>query len=316
QVPLIVVAGGVGVWVVDVPTRTSSVPKLQRVDFLGAITLVTSLVLFLFGLNSGGNTLPWTHPLVPTSLILGGFTLLAFVYVESRAAEPILPPRLLTHRTILSSCLANWFVSMSVYILIYYTPIYTHVVLDFTPTASGGLFIPQAAGSAFGSLAAGLIMKASGRYRLLNLASQTLNLAACAAILATFTSTVPTPLPFIFLFIMGVGYGATLTVTLIAMISATEHRNQAVVTSASYAFRSTGASVGICLAGAVFQNLVWGLLVERFGEGELREGVRLAFVGALRGVWAVALGLAAAGAGVSLGIGEHVLFGDLERRDT
>lgn len=97
----------------QVPIKETDTAKIKRVDFLGAFTLVGALVLLLLGLNSGGNTVPWNHPLVYVSLPMSLVFLLTFVYVEDRvASEPIIPIRLLANRSVLAACLTNWFMTM------------------------------------------------------------------------------------------------------------------------------------------------------------------------------------------------------------
>lgn len=115
QVPFILVGGICGFIMVDVPIKETEEDKLNRVDFLGAFLLVASLVLLLLGLNSGGNIVPWNHPLVFVSLPLSVVLLAGFVYVEDRVAlEPIIPVHLLLNRTVAAACLVNWFMTMSV----------------------------------------------------------------------------------------------------------------------------------------------------------------------------------------------------------
>lgn len=105
------------VWfVVDIPAKKSEKSKLSRVDFLGAFTLLITLVLLLLGLNSGGNIVPWTHPLVLVSLPLSIVSLLGFIYIEARiASEPVIPVKLLLNRTVAAACLTNWFNTMVVF---------------------------------------------------------------------------------------------------------------------------------------------------------------------------------------------------------
>jgi hypothetical protein len=179
-------------------------------------------------------------------------------------------------------------------------------------------------------------MRATGKYRLLNVVVQLLQIAAASLILGYFDQNIPLVPPFIFLFMGGLAYGSMLTITLIALISAVDHKYQAVITSASYAFRSTGSSIGITIASAVFQNLLKSLLYERFGDepgaaeeiqrirdstDELdhlppgwREGVIEAYVGALRGVWVVMLGFGIIAAFTSMFIKQHKLYSNLERK--
>lgn len=337
QVPFIVLAGLIGVFTVNVPVKTTSKPSLARVDFLGASTLILALVLFLLGLNSGGNVVPWNHPLVYVTLPLSGVFLLAFIYIEDRiASEPIIPVRLLLDRSVLAACFTLWFITMSIFALIYYGPIYFQVIHNVSSTRAGTLFIPQSAGAALGILGSGLIMRATGRYWYLNLFAQVLNLTACALILGTFNRTVATVPPFIYLLMNGTAYGSMLTITLISLISAVEHKWQAVITSASYAFRSTGSSIGITIASAVFQNILQWRLTDRFGGSEAAqaeihrirasveeirhlpqgwyEGVLESHVEALRGVWAIVLAFAVCASVMSLFLREHTLHKNLERK--
>ena len=337
QVPFIIIGGIMGFIMIDVPIKETDKDKIKRVDFLGAFTLVASLVLLLLGLNSGGNIVPWNHPLVYVSLPLSLVILLVFVYVEDRVAdEPIIPVRLLMNQSVLAACLTNWFGTMSVFALMYYGPVYFEVVRGISATGAGTLFIPQAVGAAVGSLGSGSIMRWTGKYRLLNVCMQIMMVAAAALILATFNATVQPITPFIFLFMNGTAYGSLLTVTLISLIAAVDHKYQAVITSTSYAFRSTGSTIGITIASAVFQNLLKKGLYARFGDqpgaadqirrirdnvNEVRhlppgwrEGAIEAYVDALRGVWVDVLGFAIITFVVSLFIKQQVLHKNLERK--
>ncbi|KAK1037428.1 hypothetical protein LTR33_016224 [Friedmanniomyces endolithicus] len=336
QVPFIIVAGIAGFITVKIPIKETATAKIARVDFLGASTLVASLVLCLVGLNSGGNIVPWSHPLVYITLPLSFLCLLAFIYIEDRVApEPIIPVRLLLDRSVMAACLTLWLISMAIYALLYYGPIYFQVVRGVSPTRAGTLFIPQSVGTAFGSFGSGLLMRATGKYKLLNLFMQLLNLVACALILGTFNLTVADAPPFIYLFMIGTAYGAMLTITLNALISAVDHKYQAVITSASYAFRSTGSSIGITIASVVFQNILKARLYDRFGalhgaEAEIRrirdsveeirhvpagwhDGVMEAYVEALIGVWTVILAFSVAAAVASLFLRQHTLYKSLDR---
>jgi hypothetical protein len=174
QLPFIIVAGIVGTIMINVPVKKTTTAKIKRVDFLGAFTLVAALVLLLLGLNSGGNIVPWcvrcslgldeqsltarrNHPLVYVSLPLSFVFLLIFVYVEDRvASEPIIPVRLILHQSVAAGCLTMFFETMSVFALIYYGPIFFQVVRGVSSTRAGTLFIPQAAGTAMGSLGSGM----------------------------------------------------------------------------------------------------------------------------------------------------------------
>ncbi len=335
QVPLTVVSGIIVFFTVRIPVKQSDKAAIKRVDFLGAATLITTLVLLLLGLNSGGNIVPWNHPLIYTTLSFSLVSLLLFIYVEnSIASEPVIPVKLLLNRTVLSACFTNWFITMSVFAILFYGPIYFQIK-GLSPTEAGVRLIPQSVGTALGSIATGLLMRWTGRYYGLNIGIQLIFIAACS-IIATFTLNTPAWEPYLAFLMSGTGYSGMLTTTLLALISAVDHEDQAVITSASYAFRSTGSVIGITIASAVFQNILkmklWGTLGNREGAAEivgrlrdsfdeigklprdLRVEVRGAYMDALRGVFLTTLGLSVMGALVSLAMREHKLHSNLERK--
>ncbi|KAL8915402.1 MAG: hypothetical protein Q9172_006892 [Xanthocarpia lactea] len=111
-VPLTALSGLLVTFFVKIPmeeTRISAKDvKWKRIDFAGAFTLVAAVVLLLVGLNSGGNTTPWVHPVVLTTIPLSAALFLIFIQVEaSYAVEPIIPVKLLLNKTVLAACLTN-----------------------------------------------------------------------------------------------------------------------------------------------------------------------------------------------------------------
>ena len=334
QVPLTVISGILVFFTVKIPVKQTDKSPWKRIDFLGASTMIVTLVLLLLGLNSGGNIVPWTHPLVLTTLPLSAIFAGIFIYVESRiATEPVIPVKLLLNRTVLAACLTNWFTTMAVFSLLFYGPIYFQVK-GFSTTEAGIRLIPQALGSAVGSLGSGVVMRWLGRYYFLNICIQIVFLLSLALV-STFTLTSPAWQPFVYFFLAGIGYGGMLTITLLALIAAVDHKHQAVITSASYAFRSTGSTIGITIASAVFQNMLKTELWGRFGDrkdaakviGKVRDsfdeikhlppdwkrGVMDVYMDALRGVFLTTLGIAVLGAIVSLFMREHKLHSNLAR---
>ncbi|KAL9016515.1 MAG: hypothetical protein Q9185_006136 [Variospora sp. 1 TL-2023] len=335
QVPLTIISGILVYFTIKIPIKESDQGVWKRIDFLGAFSLVTTLVLLLLGINSGGNTVPWTHPLVFVSLPLSAVSLLVFIYTEAHyAAEPVIPVRLLLDRTVLSACLTNWFASMCQYAIYFYGPIYFQVK-GLSTTAAGARLIPLSIGLGIGSVGSGLIMRSTGRYYFLSICSQIIILGALV-IFASFNLTTPSWETFVAFFLIGIGYAMMLTITLLALIAAVSHAHQAVVTSASYAFRSTGSTIGITVASAVFQNILGARLQSRFGHlpdshdliarlrdsldeiGRLPQGLKGqamdVYMDALRGVFLTTLGIGLLGAAVSLAMREHTLHSNLARK--
>ena len=239
--------------------------SLSRVDFLGSSLLISTLVLFLLGVTSGGNLVPWSHPLVWISLPLSFLCFCTFIYVEQNVArEPILPLHFLRDRTILGACLTNWSFHMGMFIIIFYIPIY-YRTLGVSTTRAGEALIPLGVFLPLGSLAAGIITSRTGRYK--NVLTGALLLYLAGAIgSAMNTLTTPLWLPMVYVGFMAFAMGCMLVVTLVAFTSAVEIYEQALVTSLSYIFRSTGSVMGTAIGSTVYQSALDHNLWARLGN--------------------------------------------------
>lgn len=336
QVPFIMASGLLVAFLIKIPVKEMRESAWKRVDYCGAVLLTLSLVLLLLGVNTGGNQLPWDHPLVLTVLPLAGVCLFLFVYVEDRwATEPIIPVRLLLRRTVWAACFTNIFSTMPVFIVFFYLPFYLQVN-GHSATQAGLRVIPQAFATSMGSISAGLVMRNTGRYYLMDCIIMTM-FTAGGVLLCTLDFSSPAWQTYVYLIPGGFGYGAMLTITLVALIAAVDHRDQAVITSASYAFRSTGSTVGVTIGSAVFQNWLRRSLLQAFGSlshknqivkrirDDYHEIARLSspalrqkaldcYMGAFRATFVTALAITILAGITSLFMKEHKLHTNLARR--
>ncbi|KAI1776181.1 MFS general substrate transporter [Hypoxylon cercidicola] len=309
QVPPVLASACLVAYLVRVPPKVSEKSFLSRIDFTGAFSLIVFLVLLLLGLNAGGNLVPWISPLPLTTLPLSLVAFVAFIIWESRAKQPVIPVRLLVDRTVFTACMTNLLCCMTNMMALFYVPIYLQS-RGYSATDSGLL--------ALGILAVVLQL-------------------VCVIILTTLNENSPKwPLMIAFL-LLGSGQGAMLTVTLLACLAAVDHSHQATVTSATYAFRSVGGTVGITIASAIYQNVLKEQLWGRFGDlpgaadeihrirddlDELKhlpdgwyDGVIASFMEAFRSVWFAMLGLTILGLiSVSL-MKQHKLHSTLSRNE-
>lgn len=258
--------------------------KLKQVDFLGASLLVTSLLSFMVLVSFLG------HEIVAYSvsfwflIALSIVTIFAFGYVELYiAVQPVIPVRLLTYRTVLSSSLVNWLMAMSVYTYLFYVPVFWASALQLTPTEIGLRTISNFVGVSIGSFSAGFYMKQTGKYLGLYIISGFITVVGVYTIYAQNRGT-PLWYQYLVLFIPGAGYAAILTVTLLALIAAVPYDQQAATTSIQYAFRATGSTVGVSAASYIFQRYLLEQLTEKvlavdspFTKKELAEIIQKAF---------------------------------------
>src|SRR5690606_14144955 len=118
-----------------------------------------------------------TYGLTALSLAL----LAAAVVAERRAAEPILPPRLLRDRTFVLTSAASLLVGMVMFGVMIFLPQYLQVVRGMSPTASGLMTLPLVVGMLTASTVAGQLTTRTGRYKIFPVCG--LTLLACGALL-------------------------------------------------------------------------------------------------------------------------------------
>ena len=141
------------------PPTGSAREKLARVDFIGALALITCVTLFILGMTLGGNILDWDDPLILTILPCSALVLAYFIYHETRTTKSaILPIHILLQRNPLSTSLTNWFMSMVAFSIMYNLPLFYQVVLGISAGEAGIRLIPNSIGGSLASLSAGLIM--------------------------------------------------------------------------------------------------------------------------------------------------------------
>lgn len=335
QVPFIVIGTVLVYLSVQIPVKSNDKTALRRIDYLGSLTLTAGLVLLLFGLNSGGNLVPWNHSIVLITLSLSVVFLVMFAFVESYVArEPIIPTRLLLNLTIAAACATYEFAYMAYYGIMFFLPLYLQL-LGNSPTQAGIRFIPQSIGTAAGALFTGMIIRATGNYRWINIVTQLL-LVASTALFTTMTQDTPPWCPFVYLTAYGLGFGSILVVTLIALISSVDHQHQAVITSASFVFRSTGSTIGLTICSVVFQNRLRIGLLQRLNHIEdadqivnriresfdeiwrldpiIQPAVKESYMAALSGVFLLIFGVSIATAVFSFAMRQNLLYTNLARR--
>ena len=252
---------------------TKGKSAMSRVDYLGSLSLILSLVALLLGLTSGGNIVSWSHPVVLVSLPLAAVFAGIFIIIEDRVAEePILPLRLLNDRTVLCSCLTCWFFNLTIYTTLFYLPVF-YEIRNVSTRVSGAVLVSFSLSFSLGSLGAGAVILRTGRYRLLLQLTLVLLLIG-TGLACTNSLTSPLWTPLIALFCVGISFGSMLTVTLIAFTTAVKIEDQAVVTSLSYIFRSTGSVLGLAFSSTIFQNVLVQALRSRLADEHADELAR------------------------------------------
>jgi EmrB/QacA subfamily drug resistance transporter len=227
----------------------------HQIDYLGAATLTIGLTALMLALLEAGETLPG---LSATAIALFGASaaLLAFFgWHERRAAEPIIPPALLTRRLILVAGLCVFLNGVMNAGTGTFVPVFAQGVLGGTATLAGAVLIPTSFTWTAGSIIGGRVLLRIG-YRSTVLLGA-LMIALGALQFATVGETSPIWVVLAAVGVIGLGMGFSMSSLTIAVQNAVPWNQRGVVTSTNQFFRSIGQAIGVAALGAVF-NLSMG----------------------------------------------------------
>lgn len=225
-------------------------PRRAQIDVLGVLTLGPSLVALLLATSWGGSTYPWLSLPVVGCYIFGTIGLIAFVLIERRAAEPILPLGMFRNRVVLFSNISAFCVAMVMFGTIIYIPVYAQGVLGFNAAESGLILVPLMLGNITFGLVAGFFISHTGRYKTLML----IGLGMMAAALVPLTRlAVATPWwqVLVAIIMMGIGLGLVFQQYLLLVQNAAPRKHLGVSTSIIQFFRNIGSTLGITIFGTI-----------------------------------------------------------------
>ena len=173
--------------------------------------------------SPGGTTLSWTAPAMLAAVVLGVLLLGAFLVVERRAAEPILPLSLFRNRVVAVAGAVGFVVGVALFGSVTFMPLYLQVVKGHTPTASGLLMTPMMAGVLIASITSGQLISRTGRYQLFPRLG-TLVAAVGLWLLSGLEVDTPAWLAAAFMLVLGLGIGLVMQVLVLVTQNAVGYR--------------------------------------------------------------------------------------------
>src|SRR5262252_4981337 len=218
---------------------------------LAVIAAALSAVILFTGL--GGTTFPWTSPVMVGLMAASIAGAIAFIAVETRAREPILPMSLFANRNFAVASGVGFIVGLSLFGAVTFLPIYLQVVKGVSPSISGLLLMPMMLGMLATSVISGRMISRFGRYKLfpiLGTATMTFGLGALSLLGIESDDWQPA----IDALWLGLGMGMVMQVLLIAVQNSVDYERLGVATSGTMLFRSLGGAIGVALFGAIFAN--------------------------------------------------------------
>ncbi|QFG21901.1 MFS transporter [Actinomadura sp. WMMB 499] len=229
----------------------------HRIDYLGTLLIVGWAVGLVLVTTWGGTTYDWISPqiigLAGASVVL----IAVWVLVERRAAEPVMPPKLLAHPVFAIGSAVGFVVGFAMFGALTFLPIFLQVVHGVSPTLSGVHLLPMMLGMLLTSIGSGQIVSRTGRYKVFPVAGTPL-IAVALLLLSRLDETSSTLAMSLRFALLGLGLGMVLQILVIAVQNAVPYEDLGAATSGVTFFRQIGGSFGVAVFGAVFSNALAG----------------------------------------------------------
>lgn len=247
-------------------------------DLAGTLLLAAAVGAALLGLNQGPSR-GWTSPLVLATFAIAPLLLTAFVSVERRAPDPLLPLRYLRRRNVRLPLIVeftNNFAYMGGFIM---TPLLLEQVLGYGETRAGLLSIARPLSFSISGPLAGFVAVRVGERSAATFG--TLAIVASMLGMSLVSPVSSDALIVVALALSGIGAGATLPAMASSIANAVDDRDLGVIGAAQQMVSQLGAVTGIQILQTVqaSRETVVGE-VDAFGQAFL-TGAAVAFVGTL-----------------------------------
>lgn len=272
-------------------------PRRRSIDVSGIAALTVALLGVLLATELGGSQFPWLSPQIAGLFAVGVAATAAFVVIERRAVEPVLPLHLWTNPVFALANLANMGVAVGMFGAIYFIPLFVQGVDGQTAANSGAILLPMLLTMITASTLNGLLMSRTGRYKV----PVVLGVAAMGAgylLLTLMDASTTSATVARNMVVIGLGLGIAMQTFTLIVQNSVPRADLGAATSATQMFRSIGSAVGVTVMGTLLTHglataglgaLASGAVLDPARLGQLpaavREAVRVGMASALHQVY-------------------------------
>jgi len=263
NIPLGILAIISAAFFLHLPKNTAGRPK---VDFAGMGFLAAASTGLVLITTWGGRTYDWNSAVIISLIVATVVAGVAFVLVERRAAEPIMPLHLFKERNFNLTTTAGLITGIAMFGAIAYLPTYLQMVTGVDATQAGLLMIPLMAALLVSSIVSGQLVSKFGRYKWLPVVGTAI-IAVSLFLLSTMTASLAVWILCSYLALMGLGLGMSMQILILIVQNTFPGSQVGTATAANNYFRQIGASLGTAVVGSLFVANLADLLKERLPAG-------------------------------------------------
>jgi EmrB/QacA subfamily drug resistance transporter len=224
----------------------------QPVDYPGMLTLIGTLAPALLVVTWGGSTYPWGSVEILGLTAVSIACLYAFVLIEKRAKDPILPLWLFKEPIFSLGSIGLFVMAFGMFGVISYLPLFLQAVVGMSASNSGELIMPLMIGAMITSIGSGFLLKRTG-YKVWLVIGPPIS-ALGMYLLSTLNSGSSAAESIAYLIITGAGLGALMSNYIVATQNVMPKKDMGVATASMSLFRSIGGTVGVAVMGGMINS--------------------------------------------------------------
>jgi len=221
-----------------------------RINIWSPLLLTVSLVGLLLALTFAQQDLSWTTHRVLSGFAVAGVSGILFALADSRAEEPLLPPWLWRNNIFVVSTITLFLVTLGMFAITLYLPMYLQIVTGVSATYSGTLLTPMMLSVMIAAVVSGQLISRLRHYKIFAVSGLAVATAGMfylgrLPVDATHAMVVAG------MIISGAGMGIAMPTFTVAVQNTVRRTELGTVTAASQLFRSIGGVFGSALTGNI-----------------------------------------------------------------
>ncbi|MDQ0087658.1 EmrB/QacA subfamily drug resistance transporter [Paenibacillus anaericanus] len=222
----------------------------ESIDYLGSLFLTTTIVPLLLAFSWAGTEYPWASGQIIGLLAVTVVSLIIFIFIESKAKNPVLPLHLFKNSVITVSNIIGFIMNFGLMGAMIYISFFVQGVLGISATLSGYVTMPMSIVMVITSAITGQLIAKSGKYKRYAVIGMPIMIVGMG-IMVVMNSVAVAVLSMI---VFGLGLGLGMPVFSLATQNAAAHKDLGVATASSQLFRNLGGTIGIAVMGTVMSN--------------------------------------------------------------
>ncbi|MBC9726689.1 MDR family MFS transporter [Streptomyces sp. TRM68367] len=234
------------------------------IDYPGVVLLTLGVTAIVLVTTWGGTEYAWTSARIMELIGIGVASLVGFVFWQTRATEPVLPLHIFRSRNFTLMSVIGFIVGFVMFGATLFLPLYQQSVQGASATNSGLLLLPMLGAMLVTSVISGRLITSTGRYKIFPILGGALMIVGLY-LLSTMDTGTSRLTSGVFMAVLGLGMGCLMQITLLVAQNSVEMKDMGVASSSATLFRTLGASFGVAIMGALFNNRVQDVMAERAG---------------------------------------------------